>query len=485
MKTLIDLTTEALSAGDEKRPAALIQTVEDLKQPSEVLTSLDLPRELFDALEVDAPGCGKLRDGTKTIADTEFSDALRLLRWVLRELSQWSATADANGAVMGAIFCVLEMLGFRKEHWSLLPDDRTANAELRGWLVQFLNSTVITMSAGPGRRMAYEQSIVEKVVRSDEQQNWVVLAENWRFISGFLQGSLLLRQGVLYLARHYPDALRDVVDRQSQMSVAWLIAKQLPIQFRFRLARESTSQRFQFAALLSVEWHELDNRQLPEGAPEELTQLLVQVAQNPEQWRSWMKVFNEHPVRFPWLQVSLGKALAQVPEEAIKGYVDAISLYPWTFGLSLHAGSSQANDRSCVGICLQQFRADASEACRKTLWARAHEKWLTWNFGGAEQTLMGICYSELDYALVGHALENLTAEERSARIAANLSRVTHMEDEWHASYTNLLDVRNRLLSQIQPHLIAEQTPHDTWLSESPHLPQGCNGTEYSRRRFSV
>lgn len=485
MNTLIDLITEALVTGDEQRPAALIQALEGLKKPHEVIISHEPPHEPFDELAADAPGYQKLRYAPDTVTDAERSGILRLLRWGMRELSVWNAKTDANGTILDAIFVVLQMLGFREEHWNLLTTDRTTNTEVRDRIVQLLSTTVITMAAGPGRRHAYEQSIVDKVKQADEQQNWIELGESWRFIANFLNGSLLLSQGVLYLARYYPDALRNVVDQQSQMSVGWLVAKQLPIQFRLRLARESTSQRFQFAALLSIEWSELENRQLPVNASEELMQLLVQAAQNPALWRSWMRVFNEHPARFPWLQISLGKALAQVAEKAMIDYVDAIRLYPWMFGGSLHAGASQADDRSCVGVCLQQFRADASEVRRKALWARAHERWSAWSFGGGEQTLMRVCYSELDYALVGHALENLTAEERSADIAANLSRVTHLEGEWHASFTSLLDVRNRLLSQIQPLLVAEQCPQDAWLSDSPLWPQGCNETEYSRHRYSV
>jgi hypothetical protein len=197
-----------------------------------------------------------------------------------------------------------------------------------------------------------------------------------------------------------------------------------------------------------------------------------------------MKVFNEHPARFPWLQISLGKALAQASEEAMRGYVDAISLYPWPFGNSSPAWQSQADDRSCVGACLQQFRAEASDASRKALWALAHEKWSVWSFGGKD-LLMQICCSEIDYALVGHALENLTADERSAVIEANLSRVTRLEAEWHASFTSLLDVRNRHLSQIQPFLLAEQGLNGAWLSDSPRLPEGHAETAYSRRRYSV
>ena len=485
MNTLTNLISQALIAGDEQRPTALLRAVEDLKTPHEVLTSLEPPHEPFDALEADAPGYGKLRYAPEAITDTEHSGLVRLLRWAVRELSEWSATADTKGTVLDSMFLVFQTLGFREAQWNLLPIDRTANIEIRDRFVQLLSNTSITMSAGPGRRQAHEQSIVDKVRHADEQQNWVELEGNWRFIADFLHGSLLLSQGVLYLGCRYPNALRNVVDHLSQMSVAGLVAKQLPLQLRFRLARESTSQRFQFAALLSVDWSDLENRQLPETASEDLTQLLVQAAQNPPQWRVWMKVFNEHPTRFPWLQISLGRALAQMPEAALMDYADAVSLYPWPFVSSVPTTSNQADSRSCVGACLQQFRANASESHRKALWARAHERWLAWSFGGEDQTLMGVCCSELDYALVGHAKETLSPDERLARIEANLSRVANLEGEWHSSFTSLLNVRNRLISQIQPLLVAQQPLENAWLSANTCWPQGYAESAYSRQRFSA
>lgn len=98
---------------------------------------------------------------------------------------------------------------------------------------------------------------------------------------------------------------------------------------------------------------------------------------------------------------------------------------------------------------------------------------------------MRVCYSELDYALVGHALECLTPVERLKHIEKNISRVKYLEGEWHASITSLLDARSRLFSQIQPLLVAEQKSIITWLSNSPHLPQDYTESEYSRSRFSV
>lgn len=485
MNFITILISEALTSGDEQSPTGLIQAVDGLKSPHEVLTSLEPPHEPFDALEAEAPGCRKLRYAPELITSTERSGLLRLLRWALRELSAWSATDDTNGVVLDSILLVFQTLGFEEEHWSLLPIDRVANTAVRDRIAQLLRNINIKVSAGPGRRQAHEQRLVDEVSSADKQGRWVELAKSWHLIADFLHSSVLLSQGTIYLGRHYPNELRNIVDNLSQTSVAWLVAKKLPLQIRFHLARQSTSQRFQFVALFSVDWSDLNNRQLPQAASEELTQLLVQVAQKPAQWKAWMKVFNEHPIRFPWLQVSLGTALTQIPDAAIVDYVDTVSLYPWTFTSSIPKGANQNDSRSYVGACLQQFRANASDSRRKKLWSLAHERWAAWNFGGEQQTLMDVCCSELDYALVGHALENLTAGERSARIAASVSRLTNLECEWHASFTRLLDVRNRLLSQIQPLLVAQQNLNTAWLTETPNSPQGYVETRYNRCRYSV
>jgi hypothetical protein len=297
IKTLLDIIPEALTAGDELTPKALIQAINALPLPNKLLTDLELPHEPFDALDVDAPSCIKLQYPSKILTKEDRFTIVNLLRWTFRELSTWTPQTDPDGKTLSAIFLIFIKLRLRADHWKLISCERAENALVTARLVQLLNNATITMSAGPGLRHDHEQNILDQITEADVKKKWVELAENWRTVSDFLNTPLLFSQGVLYLAYNCPIKLRAVIDQSSQMGVAWLIVKTLPLCLRLNFSKSSSSERFQLATMLSINSSELINRQLTAAASEELAELLHRVAQNQIQWQAWMRIFNQYPSR--------------------------------------------------------------------------------------------------------------------------------------------------------------------------------------------
>lgn len=140
-----------------------------------------------------------------------------------------------------------------------------------------------------------------------------------------------------------------------------------------------------------------------------------------------MQIFNTYPVRFPILQPSLGEALAKAPSNAIEPYIKALHLYV------KRAGSDPG--RRCVADCLRAFRKHADRDRRKALWTAAHDRWLEWNFAEADpnQHVLWASSCDLDYALVGYAIECMDEAARVSVIQAIGKELQTLDRLWHGT----------------------------------------------------
>jgi hypothetical protein len=94
-------------------------------------------------------------------------------------------------------------------------------------------------------------------------------------------------------------------------------------------------------------------------------------------------------------------------------------------------------------------------------------RWSDWNFGerGGHSAPTEITLSNIDFAIVGYAVECLTLEEREMHIAGCLDMVERAEHMWHKSQPNFMHYIYRALSRSQPFLRARDcgTNRDNWL----------------------
>ena len=180
---------------------------------------------------------------------------------------------------------------------------------------------------------------------------------------------------------------------------------------------------------------------LPAAEQNLLTQLLLKVANDGARWLAWMRIFNAYPFKYPALQPPLAAALAAGPEAALDAYINSILLVKMEPG------------RQSVATCLREFRAKASTERRAALWTLAYQRWRAWDFAASDpnQHLMAIARSELDYAIVGYACECMDEAQRRKAVQETAGRVFALDDDWHASFTDMLTSWNRLLSQFQPY----------------------------------
>lgn len=120
--------------------------------------------------------------------------------------------------------------------------------------------------------------------------------------------------------------------------------------------------------------------------------------------------------------------------------------------------------------CLTEFRTKAPVERRKALWTAAHVRWLAWNFNAADpnQHMFWIGRCDLDFALVGYALECMSSAEREGAIQTIGKELLALDQKWYASQTDIITAWNRVLSRLQPYAWASTLSPDgsEWLADN-------------------
>jgi hypothetical protein len=98
----------------------------------------------------------------------------------------------------------------------------------------------------------------------------------------------------------------------------------------------------------------------------------------------------------------------------------------------------------------------------------AFARWSDWDFGERDghSAPTEITLSNIDFTIVGYAVECLTPEERETHSTGCLNMVDRAEHVWHKSQLNFMYYIYQVLSHSQPFLQARDcgTDRDNWLS---------------------
>jgi len=477
-----ELIVSALNWGEVIEPRRLLDVVEQLSSPLNFLIFNEPEAEPFEVFRLMFPALPLRRREERVLSLEEKEKAVGLIRWALGELSTWTCESDPRLVKIAAVMVVLYEFDWIDAHWALLSNTGV-NSELIQFFCGILKNYRSTLDCEPGSRSAKTNNLGASLAKADKDEDWVAISASWPQLETWLRGGLLLDLAVPYFARFDMSGLASAMDEVSQIQDAYLIARSLSEANRVKLARTTSSQRYRFAAVLSIAWSKNRLAALSDEAENELTALLEDVAKDADQWPRWMRAFNEYPMRFPALQLPLGRALAQASANALASYVESISLYARPLDRPEHGQLSLTDGSQSVANCLKAFRESATLEQRCTLWQIAETRWEHWNFGlqsSSEGNLIWIVGSELDYAITAHAAECLTVNKREALLASLVKEIRDIEMGWHSSIMELQSRRNVFLSRMQPLLVEDDAD---WLFLQPIIPSEIIQNPYTQRKF--
>ena len=400
---------EATAPGDILEPTQLLTLLAGTENPIGSLSHIDRANEVFEALHLEFPFVRNIRWTRGRPSRSEMERWAALLRWLIRELRQWRSSDDIRLAKLVALCVVAQASDGDRQLWEQLPDDIGDNGELCGALKQLIGSFVVEFSAPGGIQVPiWEREAAERFKHDDAQGDWAEIGRQWRLFERLAHPNALQRQAVRCLLRCGGDHLVEALANLRQTFVAMQVADVLTVSQRLKLAAASENSYVQFACVYQT----LLGREKLSGLLAEeqqlLTSLLTKVANDIPVWRGWMQVFNAHPAWCAMLQAPLGRAMANASDSALEAYIASIMLFP--------APATADPDRRQVADCLSAFRAVATPERRRALWKRAHDRWQAWSFdqSSLDGHLLSVCWSKLDYAVVGFAVECMDAAVRAA-----------------------------------------------------------------------
>lgn len=442
---LLSAMAKATRPGPFEAPESLLAVIEAQSDPLQAISDWVACNELFEAIRSQFAFVDLVRVCGKPPSDKDFDKLTGLLRWIIRESADWNAGADPRRIRLVTLFIVGQFTTMEANFWGAVPNDFRPNDELLAALERVIAGMTMSFTTRGLAPPIWESEAVEQFEKADAESDWIGIAQGWRLIEdGFFPG-IAIAQSAQCLDRFAPERLVRAVSGLRQTAPIMSVVLSLAPNAALRLGSSSNNPHVQFATTYISVSRRANREPLGDASKKYLVEILENTSKDTPRWAAWMRVFNLYPSRFPELQTPLGCVLADVNDTALQAYVDAISL---------HWSGQQA--RFSVADCLRAFRDRAEVKKRKVLWDFAYQRWTSWGFGlnGTAESLIKISRCELDYALVGYAVECLDDAQRQQMVASLITKLQTVENNWHPGITDCLSEWNAVLSEMQPLFLA-------------------------------
>jgi hypothetical protein len=460
MSVWTDILDQAIPAASEDgpflEPAAFLALCETKDRPLEALVHDDLRQEMFDVLSIDLQFDWATRASQAAFVGPRMERLIAALRWLRRALGEWQPANDPKWVQLTAILALGARLDENGALWSRLPGWASSNEKLGEHLAQMLGQMKFQMRVGGYTRTPInDQEDLNRFLKAETDRDWSALRFYAEHINFHFESSAVLDQSTRILNRFFPDDLARAARSVNQLALAMQIVTALSAGEGFALGASSQNPLVQFAAIcrLFVIFDRV--RSLEPADEDKLIALLIQIASDLTLWASWMKTFVSHPHQTHEIQAAVGAALATLEDDALIAYANAIFLDPSFVG------------RESIANCLEAFASRVPVERRQRAWRAFFRRWDEWNFGAADDhhVITEISLSNIDFAIVGYAMECLSADEREAQLNACMNLVGKTEDVWHSSQRDMMNYVHRALARLQPFAHARLCSEDRsgWL----------------------
>ena len=438
---LADAIAEAAQGGTGPAPVKLLEKLESLDNPLGALVNRDTANEIFGFLDHYLGFVWLVRQSRREYSDEVARQTAAAIRWLIAALLAWKPGDDPKRARLAGIFVVAARLDEEGALWPLLPDQVAENKALGRSLVEVLGRLEIRFETpGWSRTPVRDGEDLEQFERAETDRDWSILrfyAERYAFKT---ESNAVVDQSVRILNRYFSTELVEAGSAVANLAMAEQFACPLPLDKTIAIATRCANAFLSFATVCRIFNRFWPVRELNAAQDDALVALFLSVAGDNADWANWMKAFATNPYLAHQIQTPIGRALAELGDWAMQDYIDAIYLQSSWLG------------REDIAACLGAFADRVSLERRQTAWRRMFERWSRWNFGQDEgrAAVTAISMSNVDFAIVGYAVECLTEEDREAYLARCLDTVGRSEHVWHKSHLDHMRYVYRALSLFQP-----------------------------------
>jgi hypothetical protein len=352
------------------------------------------------------------------------------ISWLINTL-QDEHSSEKDQKIAFELTCLLPKFGAISYEEGIIFSQSSKNLAMRYLShLEIELSTLQNASINDNERM---DSLTENL----ENERWKELAEDkWHLNELYNYLSLNFHQSYSFISEHHNHEILSLINQETKVFnlLYWLAL--LPEKYRQPFALQTTNQLAKFLLLFR-----LDHLSRNEMKDEQI--------QLSDIWKDcpneWFDIFNQYPVRYPYLQLGFGAFLTKATNEKICIYID-----------SLHLNQGEES----IKECLMYFFARADENRIQYLCKLAFEKWKYWDFGNP----YSIARSVLDRALVKYFQIMLPKQDRENFIQNEINQIVNFQQQWFASIVELDKFVYLHLSRIQPAYIAEELEKDSSLS---------------------
>jgi NADH:ubiquinone oxidoreductase subunit len=478
-----DVIEEARNPGALKEPVTLLSHLDKSESSLDGLATHDLENEQYAALWADFPFLHPTSRTTRNPTPEDRASWACLIRWLIAEITTWTEENDPHRRRLTAVFLVAQASDRAGNLWPLIFSFVVLNPAIVSGLKAAIGKLSVVFGArGGAKPPIWESEAVDKFKSADAQGNWMEIGTSLRLFEHQIFPNTLQMQAIRYLYNCGLNELADATRGIREMLVAMSFASALDPEPRLAMGAGSDNPYVQLASVYQTVSGRYAANDLSQTAANSLASLFSKVMIEPARWEAWMHVFNEHPGRYPVIQIPLGHALATAPEQILRIYVESILLHT--------VNPQQPNpSRKAIARCLQAFGAIADKEQRSKIWRCAHDCWLLWDFGKTSPNshLLSIQWSQLDYAVVGYAAECLDEAQLQQRMTDIRNEMQVFDQEWYETRSDLTATWNRLLSKFQPYAHASTIPagNTDWMPETrTYLPFKPEENEYKFMMFA-
>ncbi|KPQ19871.1 hypothetical protein [Halomonas sp. HL-93] len=408
--------------------------------------------------------------------DLKKEKIINLISWVIETLENWEYEDLYSFNKLAILFNVTSFLDENGSLWkALLSNNINISGQILAYSKQELSRLRCEFNVEEGVDVPiHERESLERFLLAISNKNFEDISEMWRLFNNRPLLSYKYVQMLCVLDYFKPSFLVSAFEGNESVPILMHIMLYIRVETAFFIGFETKNDYLEFSSVYSTLSTQRDDNQFTEDENKYLTKIFNKVGDDGEKFVAWMNVFNKYVVRYPKIQVALGRMLANTSSrDNVKAYIKSISISKCTDNYS----------RKVVTECLKEIVICSDSIRRKDLWCMAYEAWSDWNFGGNSKNnhIFSLICSELDFAIIGYIKECLTEEERLKMDNSILSNLRLFESKWHDSSSSATTYWYHNLSyyQIIAHAGRVDEDIDKWLlTGKSYIPSEFHENDY-------
>ena len=319
--------------------------------------------------------------------------------------------------------------------WQQISSNLSVNKDWREGCLAIIKSfdTLLPVSENTP---IYEKELLHLYEKGIKEKNF---SKIYAFIEALENGgkpvcdSFMISESARFLSWFDMKELVQAINSKKDTLSIFCLLQNLTNDKKLELCLETSNHLAQFECIRQV----VSIRSKSDLSPEQtqlMSNCITKLSHSDDLWQQFLVYFNTYPLRYPALQTSLGKALAQISDEKIIQYVDAINL------------DKSDISREFINKCADAFLRKADERKTNFFLNKIYNKWN--NFIKNDEFYAFEVFETNFADVVIRYLSHIRQEKLYKEIEQIVVRLFQINTEWFYSGSQQISCFHILLSKL-------------------------------------